>query len=144
MMMMVMRVARHKTAHQGPTNIVMSMDDHKLVRKYVNRIRQKQDPICLWEELFLLPGGKPVNNCKILMQRLGKKYGISVETPVKDGGDSSHWSNAEEASFVQRHMSHTPATAANYYQAITGRKEAAKAHLLRRKLEATKSKKESA
>ena len=83
--MMVTRVARHKTAHQGPANIVMTMDDHdhKLVRKYVNRIRQKQDPSCLQEELFLLPGGKPVNNCTILMQRLGKKYGISVETPAK-------------------------------------------------------------
>ena len=58
--MMVMRVSRHKTANQGPANIVMTMDDHKLVRKYVNRIRQKQDPSGLREELFLLPGGKPV------------------------------------------------------------------------------------
>ena len=60
----------------------MTMDDHKIVWKYVNRIRQKQDPSGMREELFLLPGGKPVNNSTILMQRLGKKYGISVETPT--------------------------------------------------------------
>ena len=41
----------------------------------------------------------------------------------------------DETTLIQRHMSHAPSTAAKYYQAVTGRKEAAKAHLLRRKLE---------
>ena len=60
------------TARQGPANVVMTIDEHKLVRKYVNRIRQKQDPSVLREELFLLPGDKPVKNSTILMQRLGQ------------------------------------------------------------------------
>ena len=79
---MVMRVARHKTAQQGLTQVVMTMDDYNLMRKYANRIRAKQDPSGLREELFLLPGAKPANNATILMQRLGKKYSISVETPT--------------------------------------------------------------
>ena len=31
-------------------------------------------------------------------------------------------------------MSHTPATAAKYYQVVTGKKEAAKAYLIRKKM----------
>ena len=125
--MMVMRVARHKTACQGSANIVMTIDDHKLVRKYVNSIRQKQDPSGLREELFVLPGGKPVyhGNSMVLMQRLGKKYGISVETPTnvrKMGATAAIGLTQGETTVVQRHMSHAPATAAKYYQAVTGRK----------------------
>lgn len=36
-----------------------------------------------------------------------------------------------------------PSTAARYNQAVTGKKEAAKAHILWKKLEATKSREES-
>lgn len=49
----------------------------------------------------------------------------------------------EETTLVQRHMSHTLTTAARYYQAVTGKKEAARGHLLRRKLEGRKSREES-
>ena len=58
----------------------MMMDDYKLTQKYVNRIRPKQDPSGLREELFLLPGAKPVYNATVLMQRLGQQYGVNVET----------------------------------------------------------------
>lgn len=50
----------------------------------------------------------------------------------------------EETTLVQRHMSHAPTTAARYYQAVTGKKEAARAHLLwRKKLEGRKSREEN-
>ena len=143
--MMIMRVARHKTARQGPANVVMTVDEHKLVRKYVNRIRKNQDPTGLREELFLLPGAKPVTNSTILMQRLGKRYGISIETPTmlrKVGATATIDLPPGEASLVQKHMSHTPGTAAKYYQLTLGGKQAAKAHLLRRRVEETQVAKE--
>ena len=61
----------------------MTIDDYKFTtRKYVNKIRPQQDPSGLQEELFLLPGAKPVYNPAALMQRLGQQYGINVEMPT--------------------------------------------------------------
>ena len=142
---MVMRVSRHKTARQGAAHVVMTVQDYELIRKYVRRIRPKQDPSGLHNELFLLPGPKPVQNAAALMQGLGRQYNIDVQTPTslrKTGATAAISLGRDETTLIQRHMSHAPSTAAKYYQAVTGRKEAAKAHLLRRKLEG-KSKEEN-
>ena len=57
---MVMQVAQQKTSQRRAAHVVMMMDDYKFTRRYVNRIRPQQDPSGLREELFLLPGTKPV------------------------------------------------------------------------------------
>ena len=136
-----------QNSRQGAPHVVMMMDDYKFAtRKYVNKIRPQQDPSGLQEELFLLPGAKPVYNPAALMQRLGQQYGINVEMPTnlrKMGATVVIALRPDETMIVQRHMSHTPATAARYYQAVSGKKKAAKAHMLQKKLEATKSREES-
>lgn len=78
---MVMWVSHHKTSRQGAAHVVMTMGDYKFIHKYVRSIRPKQDPSGLRDELFLLPGPKPVQNAAALMQRLGCLYEIDVQTP---------------------------------------------------------------
>ena len=80
-----------------------------------------QDPSGLREELFLLPGAKPVKNSTILMQRLGRRYGISVETTMlcKIGATATMGLQPGEASLVQKHMSiHQPHLAATEHPCI--------------------------
>ena len=72
------------------------------------------------------------------MQGLGRQYNIDVQTPTslrKMGAMAAISLGQDETTLIQRHMSHALSTGAKYYQVVTGRKEAAKAHLLRRKLE---------
>ena len=58
----VMRAVRHKTGRQGPVNLTMSQEDHILLRRYVQRVRPLLDPHNICDDLFLLPGPKPVGD----------------------------------------------------------------------------------
>lgn len=85
-----------QNSRQGAAHAVMSMDEYKFTtRKYVNKIRPQQDPSGRQEELFLLPGAKPVYNPAALI--VGATVWHQCRDVYKfeeDGGDSGHCSKA--------------------------------------------------
>jgi len=134
----VMRVARHKTARKGPAYLTMTANDHKLLKKYVKRVRPRLDPAAQLDLLFIRRGPKQVKDVNALLNFLKGKYGlvIGTSTNLRKSGETASFQTltVKESELVSRHMSHTPQTAARYYQAVVGKREAARAHVLRAKL----------
>lgn len=134
----VMRVARHKTARKGPAYLTMTANDYKMLKKYVKRVRPRLDPAGQLDLLFIRRGPKQVKDVNALLNFLKGKYGLVIETSTKlrKSGETASFQTltVKESELVSRHMSHTPQTAARYYQAVVGKREAARAHVLRAKL----------
>ena len=70
--MVITRGARHKTARQGAANVVMTEQDHSLIKKYVKRMRPKTDSNRRLDQLFVLAGLKQILNANIPAQEVGE------------------------------------------------------------------------
>jgi len=72
-----------------------------------------------------------VKDVNALLNFLMGKYGlvIGTSTKLRKSGETASFQTltVKESKLVSRHMSHMPQTAARYYQAVVGKREAARA-----------------
>lgn len=108
----VMRVARHKAARKGPAYLTMAANDHKMLKKYVKRVRPRLDPAAQLDLLFIRRGPKRVKDVNALLNFLKGKYGlvIGTSTNLRKSGETASFQTltVKESELVSRHMSPRP------------------------------------
>ena len=127
----VIRVMQHKTGQSGSAKLLLSQGDLSRLKSYVEVLRPHCDPNDQCQNLLVLPYGKKIGKLNNLLKSLGDKYGIKLPsaTRVRKIGATSTVKNVSgpSTSLVQRQLSHSSETDNRFYQAITGKDDAAKA-----------------
>ena len=132
----VMRVARHKTAREGPANITLTKPDHTLVGKYIKYVR----PLCNPTSEYIFTGlqGQPITDLNRYIQWLGAQYNISTPTCTTllkvAATEAALKCDDPTRKRITSQMSHSEPVHTKHYEKLTGAKEAAKAHQVRQKL----------
>ena len=135
---LVIPVHDHKTQGKGPANVSCEGEDIKVLRRFHNVVRPFCDTENACPYFFTLDGERRISNANYYIQKLGRQYGLDIPTATrvrKIGSTAAVQScSAAESTLLSTHMGHSQPTQQMYYQAITARKHAASAHMLREKL----------
>jgi hypothetical protein len=128
----IMAVENHKTAVEGVAKVVMDPVDHGRVIHYIETVRRVQVGESGSCKLFVLSGGRSVENLSSKLKTIGVRYGLCLPsaTRVRKIGATAvalNLGQSPKANLVTRQMSHSLNTEAMYYQAIVGYRHAASA-----------------
>ena len=143
----VITVGRHKTASEGPAQITLSIEDQRLLKRYVRHVRPHCDPYGEADTLFVAVNGGPVTNMNRYLQWLGNQYKIKVPScsdfRVAAATAAASELDPPERLLISSQMSHSQHVHAKYYEKLQGAKRAATAHMLRQQLISKPSSEES-
>ena len=134
----VMRVARHKTAREGPAHITITAEDKKLFDRYVQYIRPRCDPYCEVRTVFVTVRGEPVTNMNQLLQWLGVKYGVRVPScmTLRTVAATACAVDLElkDRLLICSQMGHSEQVHRKYYEKLQTTQQAATAFMLRQRM----------
>ena len=134
----VMRVARHKTAREGPAHITITAEDKKLLDRYVQYIRPRCDPYCEVRTVFVTVRGEPVTNMNQLLQWLAVKYGVRVPSCMTLCTVAATACAADlepkDRLLICSQMGHSEQVHRKYYEKLQTTQQAATAFMLRQRM----------